>query len=139
MNTKISATLVPSTVKEWVFSKLNKSSKKYTLNDDGVCDIDDGIPWHEADREYYKMFKLEDDTAIPTEFQWQNSGINQPGATQAHGKCKIPNNHILVMVGIYPSRVVIYISNNSQQIEHQLNNTKNLTKYIDHITNQQEE
>ena len=112
MNTKISSTLIHSAVKKWVFSILKKSSRKYTLNDSGICDIGDGIPWHEADREYFKMFKLENDTT-PTEFSWQNSGMNHHLAVQAHGKCEIPISHILVKVGIYPPRITIYKHKNS--------------------------
>jgi len=139
MNQKISSTLIPIVVKEWVFSILKKSSRKYTLNDSGICDIGDGIPWHEADREYFKMFKLENDNAAPTEFSWQNSGMNHHLAVEAHGKCEIPIGHILVKVGIYPPRVTIYKHNKPTSNSLTQKEDEKLNKYIDHITNQTNE
>lgn len=115
-NLKIPSKQVPNEIRNWVKEILEKDLREYALVQGKEVSV--GTPWHEADREYYKMFKLlPDNKAQETEFEFERSGLEGDGAItgkEISGKTKVPSGFVIVVVGIYPKRATIYTSEDAQ-------------------------
>ncbi|MDO8640860.1 MAG: hypothetical protein Q7R33_04900 [Nitrosarchaeum sp.] len=106
-NKVVPAKLVPITIKDFVFSKLQHNLRKFTLDTSGKVKAD--IPWHEADREYYQLFKFNGFHPEMVPFSFSNSGWSEGSHSgEGFGEAEIPEGHVMVMVGIYPKRCTIY-------------------------------
>lgn len=118
---KLKAAQIPSKIKEYNKLKLGRDIRKVYLNQDGFVDV--CIPWHEADRVYYKMFKL--DAVIKNKIyvsasnqEFNRSGMNDYGSVynKPEGKYEIPSGFVVVAIGIYPEMCTIYTAKDSQKI-----------------------
>jgi hypothetical protein len=116
-NLKIPSKDVPNEIRNWVKGQFNgKDLREYTLiqGKDVVVDM----PWHEADRESYKMFKLlPDGKAQETDFEFERSGMEGDGSVtgkEVGGKTKVPSGFVIVMTGTYPKRATIYTAEGAQ-------------------------
>ena len=106
---------IPTSIREFVKSKIGRNIRKYSVNRSGKFKVD--IPWHDADREYWQLFKLTEHDAQITDFQVQRSGWceNQENITGRYirGETEVPVGFVMVCVGIYPARCVIYCHSSS--------------------------
>jgi hypothetical protein len=114
---KIPSKNVPKEIREWVKEVFEgKDLREYSLTQgkDVVADM----PWHEADRQYYKMFKLlPEGKAQETDFEFQRSGLEGDGSVtgkEVGGRTKVPSGFVIVVVGVYPKRAEIYTSDDAQ-------------------------
>lgn len=101
--TLVKRTEVPDSIRQWVEPILGKITK-YEINQTGKIRM--GIPWHEADREYYQIFKLEGE-----EYKRVGDPINVAGWDMVVASSKtmdIPSGFVVVRAGTYPKRVEIY-------------------------------
>jgi hypothetical protein len=120
MNTKVLAKVVPQAIKDFVFEKLQHNIRNYSVCNRGYVEAD--IPWHEADREYYQLFKLTGDSsklqAEPVPFSFSRSGWQETevGQKVAQGKADVPSGFVIVMVGTYPRRCTIYTALNQNPL-----------------------
>jgi len=116
-NLKIPAKQIPASIRQWVKETLDGHGlQQYNLKQ-GV-DVQAGMPWHEADSEFYKMFKLmPDGSAQPTDFSFERSGLEGDGSVtgkEVSGKTKVPSGFVIVVVGTYPKRATIYTAEDAQ-------------------------
>jgi hypothetical protein len=121
MNIKVSTRVVPRTIKEFVFEKLQHNIRNYSICDRGYVEAD--IPWHDADREYYQLFKLTGNSSklqaelVP--FSFSRSGWQEVEAGQkvAQGRADVPAGFVIAVVGTYPRRCVIYTALNQNPLQ----------------------
>ena len=115
-NLKIPYKSVPVEIQNWVNSTVEKKLREYTLIQGK--EVSATTPWHEADREYYKMFKLlPDGQAKETGFEFVRSGMEGDGVVtgkEIEGTTKIPSGFVMVVAGTYPPRAEIYTSDDAQ-------------------------
>lgn len=102
---------VPIEILNWADEQLGKRiSSHIKLIQKGTIRAD--MPWHEADREYYQMFKLADNNrAIKVPFSFSRSGLEGDGVVtgkEIGGETEIPSGFVMAVVGTYPSRLEIY-------------------------------
>jgi len=115
-NLKIPSKDIPKEIRSWIKETLGKDLREYSLvqGKEVVADM----PWHEADREYYKMFQLlSNGKAKETDFEFSRSGLEGDGAItgkEIAGKTKVPKGFVIVVVGIYPKRATIYTADDAQ-------------------------
>jgi hypothetical protein len=112
----VPAKAVPDVVQDWAYGVLGKRIQKYELHQ--AQEVVASMPWHEADREYYQLFKLTPTGATKADFSFYRSGLEGDGVTQSktiEGKTKIPSGYIMAKAGIYPPRVEIYTSDDAQK------------------------
>jgi len=111
----ISRKEIPSEILRWADEILGKKiSSNISVIQSG--EIEAKMPWHEADREYYAMFKLMNGKAIKTEFEFTRSGMEGDGnitGKEIKGTTKIPTGYIFAVAGIYPQRLKIYTSDDA--------------------------
>lgn len=113
---KISSSVIPKSVKEFVKSIIGKNIRNYSIDKSGKFKVD--IPWHDADREYWQLFQLKSKDAQITDFEIKRSGWSesQENITGKYieGETEVPQGFIMVCVGIYPPRCTIYCHQSSQ-------------------------
>ena len=105
---------IPDTIKSWASSVVGKRVQKFQLYQAQEVDVD--IPWHEADTEYYQLFKITPTGVQEATLSFQRSGNEGPwtGAVM-EGKSKIPSGYIMAIAGTYPPRVSIYTADDAQK------------------------
>ena len=108
---------VPTQIRNWVKETLDgKDLREYSLHQNE--EVEASMPWHEGDRQYYKMFKLlPNNEAEETSFEFERSGLEGDGSItgkEIKGKTKVPSGHVIVVVGIFPRRAEIYTAEDSQ-------------------------
>jgi hypothetical protein len=119
MNTKVPMKVVPRAIKEFVFEKLQRNIRNYSMCGQGYVEAD--IPWHEADKEHYQLFKLTGTSELQAElvpFSFSRSGWQETevGQKVAKGRADVPSGFVIVMVGTYPRRCVIYTALNQNPL-----------------------
>jgi len=101
---KLKRSEVPIAIREFSDEILNRKIRKFSVTYEDKIHI--GIPWHEADREYWTAFNL-NTWERSEEFRasgWCEAGDKIPNASIN----KIPEGFCVVCVGVYPQRCVIY-------------------------------
>ena len=110
---------VPHGIKQWVKSQLGSDVPKYKIRQ-GESTVEIRMPWHDADRETYQFFRLENDNAIPVGNGLSRSGMESDSpqgfiaGQEKEGTVTVPEGHVLVCVGTYPKRAEIYTGQNVQ-------------------------
>ena len=107
---------IPVQIRDWAKSILNSNVDKYILYQGEIVHI--GIPWHEADREYYQFFELlPNNSAKIVGNRISRTGLEGDGVItgkEVSGKLDVPSGKVLVKVGTYPKRVEIYTAKDAQ-------------------------
>lgn len=109
---KLKTAQIPTAILNFSKEKLGKSIRKFYLDQSGKVFI--GIPWHEGDRQYFRMFKLEGIekgkiVVSPSDREIQQSGWGEGYLAKPVEKdFEIPSGFVVAMVGIYPERCTIY-------------------------------
>lgn len=113
MNIKLKTAQVPDAIREFAKQKLfGKNIRKFSLDYSGKVFI--GIPWHEGDRNYFRMYKLDGIVKNKIVVSSSEREIEQNGWSEGfqtkivEQNFEIPVGYIVAMVGIYPERCVIY-------------------------------
>jgi len=117
-NVNLDRKQVPIEILKWADEKLYKKINSHIrLIQKGTIKVD--IPWHEADREYYQMFKLvSNNKAIEVPFSFTRSGMEGDGAItgkEIGGETEIPSGFVMAVVGTYPPRLEIYTASDASK------------------------
>lgn len=110
---------IPEGIKSWVKRNFGTSVLKYTIRQ-GETEVQINMPWHDADRETYQFFKLENGNATPVGNEITRSGMESDSpqgyieGQKNNGKVTVPEGFVLVCYGTYPKRVDIYTGQNVQ-------------------------
>ena len=65
------------------------------------------MPWHDADKETHKYFKLIEGGAVEAGDQVSRSGWSEVNMNDQYGNTPIPSGYVLATVGTYPKRLRI--------------------------------
>jgi len=110
---------IPHGIRQWVKSFFGSDVPKYKIHQ-GESEVEIRMPWHDADRETYQFFKLENNNATPVGNGLSRSGMesdspqgNEDGQSK-NGKVTVPEGFVLLCVGTYPKRAEIYTGQNVQ-------------------------
>jgi hypothetical protein len=107
---------VPSDILSWARDRVGSNfSKNITIRQEGQVEI--GMPWHEADREYWQFFQLVDGkTARMAGDGVGRSGLEGDGVVtgnEVDGRVRIPSGYVLACAGTYPVRLTLYASDDA--------------------------
>jgi hypothetical protein len=109
---------VPTAIREWVKATLGVAIQSYKVYQDEKFNVD--MPWHEADREYYQLFKLTDNGAEKSSMNFMRSGLEGDGTPgtgpKMEGSSEVPDGFVMVVAGTYPKRAEIYTGKGAQKL-----------------------
>lgn len=111
--------MVPAAIRAWVDSTIGIRVRKYDLEQRGEVEI--SMPFFEADREEWKMFKLVDGGAVPMEdvsfYRSGNEGDGVPVmGKKIQGNAVIPSGHVLVRTSRYLRSATLYTSSDAMKM-----------------------
>ncbi len=110
---------IPQGIRNWVKSFFGSDVPRYKINQ-GESEVTINMPWHEADRETYQFFKLENNSATPVGNGLSRSGMEGDSpqgfedGQRKDGKVTVPEGYVLLCVGSYPKRAEIFTGQNVQ-------------------------
>jgi hypothetical protein len=112
----VKATDIPPQIIAWAKSIIgNTFLNKITVQkSNGMVEI--GMPWHDADRETHKYFKLTDNGADEMGDQVSRSGWSEVNMGDKYGTTPIPSGYVLATVGTYPKRLEIVTNTDAMNI-----------------------
>lgn len=114
----ITANEVPNEILVWARGQVGSNfSKNITIRQESRVQI--GMPWHEADREYWQFFQLgEGNRARMAGDGIGRSGLEGDGVVtgnEVDGYVNIPSGYVLARAGTYPVRLEIYTSSDAMK------------------------
>lgn len=114
----ITANEVPSEILAWARGKVGSNfSKNIVIRQESRVEI--GMPWHEADREYWQFFQLgEGNRARMVGDGIGRSGLEGDGVVtgnEVDGYVNIPSGYVLGRAGTYPVRLEIFTSSDAMK------------------------
>jgi len=115
---------IPIEIKNWVKNTIGHNIQKYKLNQGDTINV--RMPWHEADIDYYQLFKLlpnnraqEIDKIGNLEFpiiRKGSEGIGNFTGKEVHGKTKIPSGYVMVIASTYPKSAEIITADDATKL-----------------------
>lgn len=116
---RLEPNMVPNGIRAWVESTLGKRVTKYELEQRGEVEI--SMPFFEADREEWQMFKLINGEAVPMEdvnfYRSGNEGDGVPlTGIKIQGPAVIPSGHVLVRTSRYLNTATLYTSSDAMKM-----------------------
>jgi len=112
----VKPTDIPPQIIAWAKSIIgNTFLSKITLQkSNGMVEI--GMPWHDADRETHKYFKLTENGAEEMGDEVSRSGWSEVNMGDKYGTTPIPSGYVLASVGTYPKRLEIVTNGDAMNI-----------------------
>lgn len=113
---KLKTAQIPTSILEYSNQVFRRKIRKFFLNQEGKVYI--GIPWHEACREYFRLYKLVDEKNKKISVSNVGQEISQSGWSEGSlpkhkdDYFEIPTGHIVVKISTYPESLTIYTAKN---------------------------
>jgi hypothetical protein len=107
---------VPHDIMVWARGRVGSNfSKNITIKQESRVQI--GMPWHEADREYWQFFQLGENGSVRVAGDGiRRSGLEGDGVVtggEVDGYVNIPSGYVLASVGTYPVRLTLYTASDA--------------------------
>ena len=112
----VKPTDIPPQIIAWAKSIIgNTFLNKITIQkSNGMVEI--GMPWHDADRETHKYFKLSENGAVEMGDTVSRSGWSEVNMGDKYGMTPIPSGYVLATVGTYPKRLEIVTNTDAMDV-----------------------